>query len=840
MENQSENNSVVQNESRPGVSGREKLTRKERKQRWKAAKKAKKDALKEYYRYAPAGKRLWNLHLKKPVCVLLVLAIVFGLLAYNMSAIYSGIVVPILRAGVIAKMEKPLTAEQQEQMYQLCPIDEEGAAKIDAEPAAGENDTWTICVYIVGSDLEDNKENDLSYVTSMEVSDERDSLVQAKSDAVKTNLLRFKEELDENGLELPAFFYYPDFPVASSKVVTEEVVVATREGAASKDIGEMRDGVWSENINIVIQTGGATRWSNQMVNPNRTQRFCYHNGLFEEVYNGPLQRASNPESLADFIRFCRDEYPSDHRMLVLWNHGGGQFGFGYDTIYKSMMTLQDVRDALASVYRPSKTNPAFDIIGFDACLMSTLEVTNALDGFADYYCLSEESEPNDGWDYAPWLQALSDNPSMSPAQVARAVADSYMDFYMSNNVKVPMFQDDVTFSVIHAQKASELYKAYCSLAEAQLRDAAEDMSVLAEIGKCGRRATHYAGSGYNIMNSIDLGNYADYMSDSYPEECAAIRDLIGEAVLYHRECGALSDSTGIAVYLPTEVKTIDGLVQYLKYVYDVSQSDAVTALYYYKQAGCLTPEMKEYVATLTDAEPATLDVTPFREFTSLKAEYLSTGFQIPVSDELQKSVTDYELLVGRYDEDGDVITYYGFEDTLTFDGEGMLVNDFDGTWITLGDEPLYVEIISSTASAVEYRAHVKYDGSEAYLMISRNRDTDELAITGIRKVPEDPDINYLYSTRTNEEVEIGATIIPLYDEYSYRYNTSRTAEGNKIRFSDRTALELRALPDGYYLSAAVISDQRGDRYYSTVAGSSMSHGGMGDWAEDLRFYGRDY
>ena len=84
-------------------------------------------------------------------------------------------------------------------------------------------------------------------------------------------------------------------------------------------------------------------------------------------------------------------------MLVLWNHGGGPFGYGMDSIFGGMFSLKDIRTALSQVYRPNTSKPAFDIIGFDACLMSTLEVTNALDGFADYYCLSEESEPGDGW-----------------------------------------------------------------------------------------------------------------------------------------------------------------------------------------------------------------------------------------------------------------------------------------------------------------------------------------------------------------------------------------------------------------------------------------------------------
>ena len=50
--------------STPAASKKEKLTHKEKRRRWKAAKKAKRQELKDYYQYAPWLKRVWNLYLK--------------------------------------------------------------------------------------------------------------------------------------------------------------------------------------------------------------------------------------------------------------------------------------------------------------------------------------------------------------------------------------------------------------------------------------------------------------------------------------------------------------------------------------------------------------------------------------------------------------------------------------------------------------------------------------------------------------------------------------------------------------------------------------------------------
>ncbi|MBO5544891.1 MAG: hypothetical protein J5949_09710, partial [Oscillospiraceae bacterium] len=548
MENPKDGQQPLQEAGQKAPSKR--LTHREKRQLWKAAKKAKRDELKEFYRYAPALKRWWMLYLWKPTAVILALLVLFGALAEPVQKLIDAAVM----INYHETKDLPLSEADIPKLYEQSPLDEEGAKRIDAIPAVGEDETWAIYVYMVGSNLEDCDENDLSYVTSMLSRDIRDENASSKSSQRSENLSRFNSELKENGLDLPDFFFYPEKPVASSEVVTNDVIVADSLGAASADIAEMTAGTWSDNISIVIQTGGATRWSNQMVNPNRTQRFLYHGGDFREVSNLSLEPPSQPDTLAEFLRFCKKEYPADHTMLVFWNHGGGPFGYGNDSIFSGAFSLADIRQALSDVYTPNRNKPAFDIIGFDACLMSCLEVTHTLDGFARYYCLSEEVEPGDGWDYTPFLQAMSDDPTMSPAKVAQHVADSYTDYYMRENINQDLIKMDVTFSVIDAPKAAELYDAYAALCQAQLLDAYSDMGVLAEIGRCASRATRYAGSNSNVFNTIDLGNYMDYLSDSYPDECARVKELIGEAVLYHRENGGVSDSTGIAVYVPGDIR----------------------------------------------------------------------------------------------------------------------------------------------------------------------------------------------------------------------------------------------------------------------------------------------
>ena len=66
-----------------------------------------------------------------------------------------------------------------------------------------------------------------------------------------------------------------------------------------------------------------------------------------------------------------------------------------------------------------------DIVGFDACLMSTIEVVEAVAPYSDIMIGSEILEPGDGWDYS-FLQLIVDNPSTTPEQLGAKIVDTFV------------------------------------------------------------------------------------------------------------------------------------------------------------------------------------------------------------------------------------------------------------------------------------------------------------------------------------------------------------------------------------------------------------------------------
>ena len=820
---------------------RKRKKKREKRQRWKAAKRERREALKRQYQDAPVLVRCWALYAKKPVTAVAVLALI--------AALCVSFVVPWavdrFNEGVLdfylSIKDKPV---REEKILALSPLDEKGAKRIDKVEPVGKKDTWTICVYLVGSNLEDGDEDDLSSLTKLQIQDAKDEVSAESWDAFTGTLSAFEDTLGKNRLEMPDFFYYPEKPIASSTVVTEDVVVASEPGCASVDMGEMTSGTWSDNIRIVMQTGGAKRWSNQIVNPNRTQRFLYHKGKFSEIEDLALQPSYEPDTLADFVKYCDKEYPADHRMLILWDHGGGAFGYGNDSIIGGSMSLSDIRTALSKVYKPDRKAPAFDIIGFDACLMSSLEVVHALDGFADYYAVSEETEPGDGWDYGPWLQAMTDDPTMSPARVCQAIADSYTDYYMAENENVGFIfpTNDVTFSVLDAKQCSKLYDAYCDLAKAQLIKAAGDMSVLAQIGRCANQTTHYAASIYDVYNTIDLGGYVDLLSESFPKECARVKKHLAKAVMYHRENGSLADSQGISVYVPGSIRTFGGLDFFMTYLNSVVEDENIEALYHYRVGGCLSDAQKKYLATLTDDKPAVLNTKPFRKFSHIEPMIENNGFTLPLKKGLKDMLEGCELEVGVFDEEEKTVTYYGRDALAAPDERGNISCRFDGKWFTLQGQPLSVEVASSNDTATEYRSRVLYNNTPSYLVFSCEKETGDCTIKGICEIPDEnvDGINYLIDTRAMTEVLAGSRITPIYSVSNYVTGELEEQQGKTMTFKRSSAIKRQSLPNDRYLGSVVISDIRGETYYSMVVDHVVSGGRVKERKVDEEFVGSNY
>lgn len=164
---------------------------------------------------------------------------------------------------------------------------------------------------------------------------------------------------------------------------------------------EMLEVELPENVSVVIQTGGASSWDNDTVSPNVIGRYLYDVNGFQQIDEQPQANMGEAQTLADFLSFCESNFPAEHKVMIFWNHGGGSVsGAAFDEKYDNdSLTLDEIYYAFSLVYDLIDGETPFEVVGFDTCLMATIDTAYAFSDIAKYLVAREELEPGCGWNY---------------------------------------------------------------------------------------------------------------------------------------------------------------------------------------------------------------------------------------------------------------------------------------------------------------------------------------------------------------------------------------------------------------------------------------------------------
>ncbi|MEM4490816.1 MAG: clostripain-related cysteine peptidase, partial [Desulfurococcaceae archaeon] len=157
----------------------------------------------------------------------------------------------------------------------------------------------------------------------------------------------------------------------------------------------------------------------------------------------------DPRTLAWFINEAALRYPAQHYALILWDHGDSWNGFGWDETNNDYLTIEEIKEALSNI------NIKIDLLGFDACLMASIEVayTLSLTGNVDVMIASEEYVPAYGWPYDKILSKLVENPNMTPEELAKVIVNEYIESYSKGSQG---FAPYATMSAINMNKIGEI------------------------------------------------------------------------------------------------------------------------------------------------------------------------------------------------------------------------------------------------------------------------------------------------------------------------------------------------------------------------------------------------
>ncbi|MBR1739775.1 MAG: peptidase C11 [Ruminococcus sp.] len=311
----------------------------------------------------------------------------------------------------------------------------------------------------------------------------------------------------------------------------------SKYGMATNDINEMKAASFGKNVNVIVYTGGCTKWKTSSISSSNNQIYQIQNGQMKKlVDNDGAKVMTDPNTLSGFIKYCSKNYPANRNELILWDHGGGSVsGYGYDEKNKRSGSMD-----LAGISKALKDGGVqFDFVGFDACLMATAETALMLDDYADYLIASEETEPGIGWYYTNWLTKLGNNTSMPTVEIGKNIID---DFVVTCSQQCR--GSNTTLSIIDLAE-------FANTVPENLNDFARSVSTLIsnEDYKSVSDA-RYATREFAVSSKIDQVDLVNLAENIGTPEAKELSKAIQGAVKYNRTSRGMSDAYGVSIYFP--------------------------------------------------------------------------------------------------------------------------------------------------------------------------------------------------------------------------------------------------------------------------------------------------
>ncbi|MCR4666484.1 MAG: hypothetical protein K5657_04220 [Desulfovibrio sp.] len=644
--------------------------------------------------------------------------------------------------------------------------------------------------------------------------------------------------------------------------------------SASADIEEVMKAQFHDNVTVVVQTGGSKTWKRPEINPNKLQRFTIRNGKMTLVQTLPQGDMGDSGTLADFLEFCANNYDADHTVLIIWDHGGGGAGrFAVDGNFGNAMTVKDLRDALESVMEADAKVPPLDIIGFDACLMASLEVATACYGFSDYLVASQNIEPGVGWNYTAFLSALAANTDMAPEDLAKHICDSYL-----SGCKEAEEEDGVTLSVINLELLPKLKMYWDIYGLYSLSLVGNDRSQFGNIARHANEAENF----YNIRgerysNMVDIGDFVLRFLKDNPEDAAEFTEILKETVAY-KVGGPHQNGSGLSFYHPidggntyqtvleqgnpTAFLMFQGLLTgriKQEYAYSESQriynevieeekrlkkekeeerqedededeedeDDDDTGSTGQSANETLMKNIAEMFASATTAaqtsfQPLEIPATRHLEDTPISLNEKGEIVMELKPEDIQSVSEIYGFLaiVSMKDE---LMIYLGSDALVAPDWKnGRFVERFRNRWPALDGNPLLLQHIHTQKDGYLYYVPIKVNGERVIMEILYEFSTKSYRILGVRS-----SLNNETPDKQLRQLKPGDTITTLMKaKYMNRKMDIKEINMKTFKFSEKSEVDEIDLGDGDYAMLFMMIDVQGRRNSSQVALISVKDGKM--------------
>ena len=321
------------------------------------------------------------------------------------------------------------------------------------------------------------------------------------------------------------------------------------EPAGLQDLTEMASVTNASDVRFVVQVDRAAgEYAGGVLNLGdwtSAKRLLVSQGHLQQLADLGEVDMGLTATLADFVSWGVTTYPGDHVMLVFWDHGGAWVGFGWDDSHlvgggePDHLSLDRIVTGVSQGLAGTGVSK-LDVIGFDACLMATIEVAESLKPYASYLIASEETEPGHGWDWA----AFGSGGSLGAEALGRKIVDGYYAQAVSAGDAA-----DVTLSLLDLGKLGPIETALGTVATAY-GTAGNVAAVINQVAAGRFGAAEYGASpdpsqAFSQVDLVDLFARMGGLTGA-----SAVQGAVTSAVVYQRSGAAKVGSHGLSIYFP--------------------------------------------------------------------------------------------------------------------------------------------------------------------------------------------------------------------------------------------------------------------------------------------------
>jgi len=326
--------------------------------------------------------------------------------------------------------------------------------------------------------------------------------------------------------------------------------------AATNDIKEMEKVGSTSKVNVIVETGGGSDHTKidgkRFIDFTNVQRHKILHNKIQPLVNLGKKDMGDPNTLSDFIIWGMSHFPAKKYAIVLWDHGNGINGFGADAVFNNdKLTLDRMYEAFVNASKV--TNKKFELIGFDSCLMASVEVTDKLKSFGNYMVASEEIEPPWGWDYSSILTSLNVSPNQDGSSIGKKIADSFV--VQSKSISAAQgfdAQKEITMSVVNLTKIAQLVSNLNLLAN-YLEYKLSDFNSAISLTKSIDSSEGYGKTSTGSSGLVDIYDLSSNIMQRFPQSVNLVKPVqnsIRGTIIYKINGSANPSAHGLSIYAP--------------------------------------------------------------------------------------------------------------------------------------------------------------------------------------------------------------------------------------------------------------------------------------------------